>query len=109
MKSIPLIRASNLLPFINFLEQLGTPVDTLLKELHIPKENIFNPLAICTENQMWSFLEKSSRLEGIENLGILIAQESTIDDLGIFGQMLLQSLTLKNCLYKFINFISAYI
>ena len=106
MKSIPLIRTSNLLPFINFLEQLGTPVDTLLKELHIPKENIFNPLAICTENQMWSFFEKSSRLEGIENLGILIAQESTIDDLGIFGQMLLQSLTLKDCLYKFVNFIS---
>jgi AraC-like DNA-binding protein len=106
MKSIPLIRTSNLFPFIYFLDQVGTPVDKLLRELHLPKNNIFNPLAICTETQMWNFIDKSSKLEGIKNLGILVAQESTIDDLGIFGQILLQSITLKDCLYNFINFIA---
>lgn len=105
MTSIPLIRTSNLLPFVQFLDQLGTPVDRLLNEFHLPKRNIFNPLAICTQNQMWSFINKSSKLEGIENLGILVAKKSGIDDLGIFGQMLLQSVTLQDCLHKFINFI----
>ncbi len=106
MTAIPLIRTSNLLPFINFLDTVGTPVNRLLTDLYLERENIFNPYAVCTENQMWSFLAKSARLEGIEDLGILVAQQSSIEDLGIFGQILLQSVTLKDCLENFISFIS---
>ncbi len=105
MRTIPLIRTSNLVPFIHFLDRIGTPTHRLLTDLYIEREFIFNPHAICTENQMWSFLAKSARLEGIENLGILVAQQSNIEDLGIFGEILLQSVTLKDCLDKFIAFI----
>lgn len=106
MTTIPLIRTSNLLPFINFLDTVGTPVNRLLTDLYLQRENVFNPYAVCTEDQMWSFLAKSARLEGIEDLGILVAQQSRIEDLGIFGQILLQSVTLKDCLENFISFIS---
>ncbi len=105
-QNIPLIRTSNLLPFVGFLEQIGSPVDLLLSEFYLPKEQIFDLNAICTERQMWGFLERAARLEGIEDLGLLIARESHIEDLGLFGQLLLQSATLRDCLNAFVNFIA---
>lgn len=105
-KPVPLIRASNLLPFVTFLDELGGPTDRLLKELRLPREYVFDTQTICTEYQLWSFLERAARLEGIDHLGFQIACQSPIEAMGVFGQLLMQQVTLKDCLNAFIALIS---
>ena len=101
---IPLVRSSTLLGFVNFLEQLGSPVDRLLQEFCIPKDYVFDLNAFCAEAQLFGFIEKAAKLEEIKYLGKLVAEKSDLMDLGIFGSLVLQSTTVRDCLNSFVRF-----
>lgn len=103
-QSIPLVRSSTLLGFINFLEQLGSPVDNLLQEFCIPKDCIFDLNDFCPEAQLFGFIERAARQEGIKYLGKLVAEKSEPIDLGIFASLVLQSTTVRDCLNSFVRF-----
>lgn len=101
---IPLVRTSTLLGFIHFLERIGTPVDKLLQEFYLHKESIYNLNSFTSEPQMFGFMERAERLEGISHLGKLIADKSDVTELGVFGSLVLQPTTLRDCLNQFVKF-----
>lgn len=98
MKAIPLIRVSNLLPFIDFLNRLGSPVERWLEEVHLSPFALDNPELLLSRYLGLTFIQKAARHEGIEHLGLLVGQKTPLSQLGNFGQLLCQSLTLKEAL-----------
>lgn len=98
INAIPLTRVSALLPFVKFLDQLGSPTERLLQQAKVPIFALEDPEALLPLHQCFAFVEQAVRLEGIEDLGILVGQKTQIADLGIFGHLLCQSLTLYELL-----------
>jgi AraC-like DNA-binding protein len=96
--AIPLVRASAFLPFVKFLDQIGSPTEQLLQQAKVPIFALEDPEALIPLYQIFAFIEQAARLEGIENFGILVGQKTQIVDLGIFGHLLCQSLTLYELL-----------
>ncbi len=96
--AIPLTRVSAILPFIKFLDQIGSPTERLLQQAKVPIFALEDPEALIPLHQCCAFVEQAARLEGIENFGILVGQRTQIADLGIFGHLLCQSLTLYELL-----------
>lgn len=98
MNAVPLIRASAILPFVNFLNQIGTPTERLLKQTKVPIFALENPQALLPLYQTFDFGEKAARFEGIDNLGLVVGQRTQPSDTGVFGKILSQSLTLYDLL-----------
>ncbi|HEY9648011.1 MAG TPA: AraC family transcriptional regulator ligand-binding domain-containing protein [Chroococcidiopsis sp.] len=98
MHAIPLCRASALLPFLRFLNQIGSPTEQLLQQSGLPIFALDDPEALIPFHQACLFIAEAAQHEGIDNLGILVGQQTQISDLGRFGRLLCQCLTLEELL-----------
>lgn len=98
MDTIPLIRASAFLPFVNFLNQIGAPTERLLKQTKVPIFALENPEALVPLYQTFDCAEKAARTQGIEDLGVVVGQKTQPASMGVFGKILSQSLTLYDLL-----------
>ena len=100
MKPIPFVRASVILRFIKFLNQIGAPTERLLKQAHLPICLFDNSEAIAPLIQCLAFAELVARTEGIENLGMIVGQQTQASHIGNFGAVVCQALTLHDLLSK---------
>lgn len=107
--AIPLVRASAFCPLIKFLDQIGSPTEQLLRQAKLPLFALQDPEALIPLHQCWNFFERAAQLEGIDNLGILAGQQAEISELGVFGHLLCQSLTLFDLLTTLEKTINTYI
>lgn len=98
MQAIPLVRTSAVLPCVKFLKQIGSPTDRLLQQANLPISALADPEALIPLYQSFTFLEQAARLEGIETLGVLAAQHTPVVQMGTFGKLVCQSLTLYDLL-----------
>ncbi len=98
MNPIPLVRVSPILPFTKFLNSIGSPTDRLLRQAKLPLFAFDDPEALLPVYPALCFIEQAAQLEKIELLGILVGQQTEIADLGLFGQLIRQSLTLYDLL-----------
>lgn len=103
-KSIPLLRVTALLPFVNFLEELGSPTEKLLKQCKLPIFALDEPNMLIPRHQVFAFIEKSAYQEGIQNLGFLVGEKTSLHSFGILGKLACQSLTLYDAISKVIHF-----
>jgi len=103
--AIPLVRASAVLPFVKFLDQIGAPSERLLQQAKLPISVLNNAEALIPLYQSFVFAEQAARFEGIETLGILVGQQTSITQLGRFGQLVCQSLTLYDLLCNIIQLV----
>lgn len=103
MKFIPLIRASAVLSFVKFLNRIGAPTERYLKQAHLPISILDNSENLVPLTQSLAFGELVARREGIENLGIIVAQKSPLSQFGNFGALVCQSLTLYEMLCKIVK------
>lgn len=74
MADIPLTRGQFLLPFVNILDDVGAPTETLLERSRLPsslaeKSDLYLPLLPALR-----FVEAAQRTQGIEDFGFLAAQ-----------------------------------
>uniref|UniRef100_A0A832H9Z7 AraC family transcriptional regulator n=1 Tax=Oscillatoriales cyanobacterium SpSt-402 TaxID=2282168 RepID=A0A832H9Z7_9CYAN len=104
MNAIPLTRAATVLPFANFLDRLGAPTERFLKQANLPICAFKDPETLIPLTQSFAFVEQAARSEGIENLGILVGQQTQVTALGRFGTVVCQSLTLHEFLHKVLKF-----
>jgi AraC-like DNA-binding protein len=107
MKYIPLIRVNTLLPFVTFLNRIGSPTEKLLEEVKLPLFAIEHPESLIPRHQAFSFIQKAAHKEGIDNLGLLVGQGTSIANLGTFGKLICQSLTLYDAFNTVKNIITA--
>ena len=102
-KAIPLTRVAALLRYIRVLEAMGAPIDGLLARAGIPASLLEHPAAVLSLEKAYRFGELACTTQGTEHLGLLVALESSIGDLGVYGQMLEESLTVHDYLRKGIS------
>ncbi|HIK17978.1 MAG TPA: AraC family transcriptional regulator ligand-binding domain-containing protein [Leptolyngbyaceae cyanobacterium M33_DOE_097] len=99
MNAIPLVRANVVLPVVKFLDQIRAPTEQFLRQSGLSVEALDHPEALIPLYCGFTFLETAARSEGIEHLGVLVSQQVQIADLGLFGKILSQSLTLYDLLH----------
>lgn len=106
--SIPLVRMSSLLPFIGFCEKVGAPVERRMIEARLPHHALSDPESLIPLNQGLLFIDGIARAEGLRELGILVGRDTHVPELGAFGRLVLQSLTLFDALTKVSQIIHLY-
>lgn len=98
MEPLPLIRASQLAPFVAALERLGLPTERHLRRARLPVGWREQPNSLISERQLWEFIEEVADKEGVHDLGARAAREGQVCDIGPFGLQLVQSITLLDAL-----------
>jgi len=98
MVVIPLVRASVFLPVVEFLNHIGSPTDRLLAQVNLslpPTDHSENLLPLY---QSCELIENAARLEGLEDLGFLIAKQTSLCQLGQLGSIACNTFTLFDLL-----------
>ncbi|MEH6611615.1 MAG: helix-turn-helix domain-containing protein [Halioglobus sp.] len=104
---IPLIRASQLLPFIEELQLLEVDPAKQLLRCRCPVSTDFtDPDNIIPTNRLWQFIEETSRSLGNKNLGWDIAMDYGVYGAGQFGYQLEHQRTLGDAINLYIGSIS---
>jgi AraC-like DNA-binding protein len=98
MKGVPLIRASALIPFVSFLEEIGARVDPILARARLPEAILAQPEALIPVHQACRFVADAARREGIDDLGFVVGRRLSLDALGVFGRLVARSATLREFL-----------
>lgn len=108
LAAVPMVRSSAVLPFIGFAERIGVPVEQLLSEARLPHAVFGGPETLIPLNHAFDFVDRMARKEGLAHLGFLVGGETRFQDLGAFGRLVLQSLTLHEALEKISHVIHLY-
>jgi hypothetical protein len=108
MNQIPLIRASQLKPFNDYLNRIGAPVERLMKQAGLPTAVVDEPDALISYHSLGHFMEAAALSEGIDDFGLRVAQASSVYDIGAFGAFVVNAPTLYVALERFIKMIKAY-
>ncbi len=103
MEPIPFVRAGVVLTFAKFLDQIGAPTEQLLQKAHLPIGLLDHPENLVPLSQSFAFAELAARSQGIDNFGILIGEQTHLSDLGNFGAVVSQSLTLYDLIGKIVQ------
>ena len=108
MNPIPLIRASQIKPFSDFLDRVGAPIERLMRQARLPVFAVDEPDSLVSYYSLGKFLEIAASSEGIQDFGLCVAQESSIDDIGAFGEYLVSSPTLYIALERLSKMVTAH-
>lgn len=98
MDPVPLIRTSQLAPFVTALERVGLPLEPYLRRARLPLAWREQPNSLISERQLWKFIGEVSQREGICDLGLRATRDGQVADIGPFGLRLAQSITLLDAL-----------
>lgn len=91
--SLPLTRASGMAPLLVFLESLGAPTAQLLQQARIPPALMEEREALVPLHLVHRFAEVASGWSGIDNIGVMVGQDTCAYDLGAFGELLKRAVT----------------
>jgi AraC-like DNA-binding protein len=108
VSAVPMVRSSALMPFIGFAEGVGVPVERQLAEAKLPASIYAEPEALIPVKNAFQFVDRLARKEGIAHLGFMVGRQTQFQDLGAFGRLVLQSLTLHEALEKISRVINLY-
>lgn len=92
--TIPFTRAAILLPFVAYLESHGVPTQHYLRKTNIPISLLDTPQAPVPLYLGYRFMESVAKNEGIDNLGLKVGENTTLNDIGAFGHILQQTRTI---------------
>ncbi|MEE4108757.1 MAG: helix-turn-helix domain-containing protein [Halieaceae bacterium] len=96
--AIPFVRANAFAPFIEFLREVGCPVERCLDEARIPQAMLDNPEALVPLASGYRFLELAALREGIDDVGVIVGQRLSAFDLGSYGATLEKASTVHEYL-----------
>lgn len=108
MAAVPMVRGSAVLSFVDFAERIGVPVEKRLSEAKLTHAIYAGPETLIPLNHAFGFADCLARKEGLEHLGFLVGGETQFQNLGAFGRLVLQSLTLHEALEKISRVIHLY-
>lgn len=94
MSRIALVRAAMIRPIARFLRRIGAPVDRLLAGAHLTPDVLDDPERCIPAYAATAFIATAARSQGIEHLGALVAETTSVVDLGVYGRRLVQCATL---------------
>ena len=101
METIPLHRTTIIRPFVQFLSEIGAPVNRFLREVKLPTLAIDDPDHYISSVAFWAFVEKMVASQGIENLGFLVGNRAGANAVDPnYSKVLAQSPTLYHALIE---------
>ncbi|MDF1702454.1 MAG: helix-turn-helix domain-containing protein [Planctomycetota bacterium] len=103
MQSIPLIRASQLVPFVQGLGELDLPVAESLARAHIPAAALGHPDMLIPALPLYTLLGTIAEEHGIADLGFRIAQANRVEAAGRIGRRVASARTLEEVLRTFVT------
>lgn len=106
--AVPLVRSSAVLPFVAFAERIGVPLERHLSDARLPHAVYEGSETLVPLNHAFDFVNRVARREGLPQMGFLVGSETQFQDLGAFGRLVLQSLTLHEALEKISRVIHLY-
>jgi AraC-like DNA-binding protein len=98
MNTIHLVRANAILPVVRFLHQNQLSSERFLMRAKLSSNNLNQSNLLIPLNYGFDFMEQVARAEGIQLLGIMASQQVQVEDFGLFGKVVSQSLTLYDLL-----------
>ena len=75
-------RATTLIPFLDFLDELGAPVDRALEQGHLPLHLREVPGCFIATKLNWDFVGRMARQEDIDDLGLRVGYGAGVSVLG---------------------------
>jgi AraC-like DNA-binding protein len=105
MRAIPLTRIAAFSPFPKFLAVNGCDVARQLSSLGIDPEALASEESLVPLQLACEFIEQVSDQEGIDGFGLKVGQQASILEVGLFGKILSQSLTLNDLIQKIVRWI----
>ena len=102
--TVPVTRVATILRYTGYLQSLGAPVGGILAQARIPEELTNHPAAALSLEKAFRFGELANRALGTEHLGLQVGLAASLDDLGPYGRLLKQSVTVHDYLRKGISF-----
>ena len=105
MASIPLTRIAAFSPFPTFLIANGCHVERHLSSFGIAPENLESEEALVPLQLACEFIDHVADKEGINRFGLEVGSRANVLDVGLFGNILGQSLTLYDLIQKVIRLI----
>ena len=103
MPAIPLTRIATLAPFCRVLEEGGFEVVRSLERSGIPPVLLRSPEQFVPLRRAAEFVDQTARREGIRSLGFLVGSATALGELGEFGRIINQAVTLHDALKRFIR------
>ncbi|NOQ63609.1 MAG: helix-turn-helix domain-containing protein [Methyloprofundus sp.] len=101
MEPIALHRTTIIRPFIEFLTEIGAPVNRTLQQLKLPTLALSDPDYYISSIAFWKFVEIIAVKEGIQDLGFLVGREFGVTAIDPnYSQILAQLPTLYQALLK---------
>ena len=73
-------------------------MESLWRRSGLPTRALYDPESLIALNLGARFFEECARIEGIDNLGLLVGEHSDVSFLGAFGARISQSLTLDDAI-----------
>jgi len=109
VKGVPLIRVSAAAPFVRFLREMGAPIDRLLDNVGLAAATLSRPEVLLPAHQVLAFIDAAARAQGLEHLGLIVGQRTSIEDaLGSFGSLLAAASSLHEALHTAVRLCSAF-
>ena len=105
--AIPLTRASGLAPLTSWLDSLGAPTASLLRQSRLPAGLLEEGEDLVPLHLVHHFVEHAARWTGIDNLGVVVGQRTSAYELGAFGQVLKRAVTVHDYLQTCANLIGS--
>jgi AraC-like DNA-binding protein len=108
MRPIPLVRASAVVPFVNFLERAGAPAECLLEDVGLSPRILENPESLLPLSLCLSFFAHLARKEKLADVGLVVGRCTRFDQLGAFARLFRGAQTLHEALNRVICAIALY-
>lgn len=105
MQNVGLAKVAVFTPFTSFLVEGGSPLERHLTAAGIDPLSLTNPNALIPLHWACSFIDRIGRLEGIKNFGFEVGSKSPIRSMGPLGEILSNSLTLKDLIERLLKWI----
>lgn len=93
MTNLPLVRANVLLPIMKLLSEHSISTEEFLRQTKFPENIFYQPETLISLYQVFNTVELFAHRQGVELLGVLASQKLQIEDIGLFGKVINQSLT----------------
>ena len=97
---MPVTRVAAILPYTQLLDSMGAPVERLLNEAKIPVGLLNHPAAVVPLANAFHFGELACQTQGTEHLGLHVGVAASLENLGAYGQVLQNALTVHEYLRK---------
>jgi AraC-like DNA-binding protein len=103
-----MVRASAIVPCVEFLENVGAPVDRLFEDMGLSPRLVSDRETLLPTHKALTFLGAAARFEGLDTLGLVVGLRAPFETLGRFARVIRGVPTLQRALSRLIDAIVLY-